>query len=81
VPVLARAQTSRLVDSALVASYQGERPRREIPDYALDMHTKAGRALGRGAAHFYEEGAVIAPTGPVEDLYRERARAREAERR
>lgn len=30
-----------------------------IPDYALDVHTEAGRKLGRGVAHFLEEGTVI----------------------
>ncbi len=33
----------------------------EIPDYALDMHTAAGRARGRGKRHFLEEGAVVSP--------------------
>ena len=32
-----------------------------IPDYALDMHTAAGRARGRGKRHFLEEGAVVSP--------------------
>ena len=31
-----------------------------IPDYAIDIHTKAGRSLGRGVAHFLDEGTVIA---------------------
>jgi len=35
--------------------------RLEIPDYALDMHTAAGQAMGRGYRHFLEEGARIAP--------------------
>jgi replication-associated recombination protein RarA len=33
----------------------------QIPDYALDMHTVAGRAHGRGRRHFLEEGAVVSP--------------------
>jgi replication-associated recombination protein RarA len=32
-----------------------------IPDYALDMHTKAGQGMGRGYRHFLEEGAQIHP--------------------
>jgi replication-associated recombination protein RarA len=32
-----------------------------IPDYALDMHTARGQAMGRGPQHFYEEGSRIAP--------------------
>ncbi|WP_420629444.1 AAA family ATPase [Candidatus Leptofilum sp.] len=32
-----------------------------IPDYALDMHTGDGQQMGRGRAHFWAEGAKIAP--------------------
>lgn len=32
-----------------------------IPDYALDMHTADGQAMGRGKQHFWEEGAKIRP--------------------
>lgn len=49
----------------------GLRP--EIPDYALDMHTAAGRARGRGKRHFLEEGAVVSPELPGRDeTYRRR---------
>ncbi|WP_074818989.1 MULTISPECIES: hypothetical protein [Bradyrhizobium] len=36
----------------------------EIPDYALDMHTMKGKAMGRGLDHFRKEGAklVLPPT-------------------
>jgi replication-associated recombination protein RarA len=44
---------SRVVDS-------GERLP-EIPDVALDMHTRRGREMGRGIEHFLVEGAVIEP--------------------
>lgn len=44
-----------------------------IPDYALDMHTAQGQAMGRGLRHFLEEGAKIAPELPGRELtYRER---------
>lgn len=47
--------------------------RPSIPDYALDMHTAQGRALGRGRRHFYEEGARLEPELPQRDLtYRQR---------
>jgi replication-associated recombination protein RarA len=32
-----------------------------IPEYAVDMHTARGQAMGRGIKHFYEEGARIDP--------------------
>ena len=31
----------------------------EIPDFALDMHTGKGRAMGRDYKHFLEEGSKI----------------------
>jgi len=44
-----------------------------IPDYALDMHTSAGKRAGRDLRHFMEVGARVRPE--VEDrntTYRER---------
>ena len=32
-----------------------------IPEYALDMHTAAGQAMGRDFRHFIEEGAKVQP--------------------
>ena len=50
---------------------EGLRP--TIPDYALDMHTSAGKALGRGARHFCEQGAQLVPELPDRDTtYRDR---------
>lgn len=37
----------------------GVRP--DIPDHALDMHTRRGRQMGRGVEHFLTEGAQVAP--------------------
>jgi replication-associated recombination protein RarA len=50
---------------------EGLRP--SIPEHALDMHTQAGRAMGRGLRHFLEEGARVAPERPGRDrTYRRR---------
>ena len=38
-----------------------------IPDYAIDMHTEDGQAMGRGRQHFWEEGAKIHPELPNRD--------------
>jgi replication-associated recombination protein RarA len=38
--------------------------RLEIPDYALDMHTARGIAMGRDLQHFLEVGAQINPELP-----------------
>jgi replication-associated recombination protein RarA len=43
-----------------------------IPDWANDMHTLAGRKLGRGLKHFREHSAMLVP--PVEkDAYEDAA--------
>ena len=43
-----------------------------VPDWALDKHTRAGKAKGRGFQHFKEVGSVLAnEAGP--DPYREEA--------
>ncbi len=41
--------------------------RPKIPDYALDKHTAAGKALGRGDPHFWQEGARLDPELPDRD--------------
>jgi replication-associated recombination protein RarA len=33
----------------------------EIPDYALDVHTRRGKEMGRGLRHFWETGAYLHP--------------------
>lgn len=50
---------------------EGQRP--VVPEYALDMHTEAGRRLGRGKRHFLEEGARVSPElADREQIYRQR---------
>lgn len=47
--------------------------RPEIPEYALDMHTARGQAMGRGPLHFWEIAAQLSPEDPDRDrTYRER---------
>ncbi|MFD3587348.1 hypothetical protein [Streptomyces sp. NPDC058683] len=46
-----------------------------IPDYALDIHTETGRKMGRGMAHFLDEGTVVTNQHPSADpTYGERVR-------
>ena len=73
--IVTRARKSRLVDHALMAFFEGERPARVIPDYAIDKHTKRGRQLQRSHDHFFDVGAQLGNEAPVDDPYRERARA------
>ena len=45
----------------------------EIPDYAIDMHTQRGQAMGRDIQHFVEEAAKLDPELPDrETTYRDR---------
>jgi replication-associated recombination protein RarA len=44
-----------------------------IPDYALDMHTMKGKAMGRGLDHFRKEGAKLVPEPTEPDLLVEEA--------
>jgi replication-associated recombination protein RarA len=47
-----------------------------IPDYAFDMHTRKGKAMGRGVDFFYDESSIVYPEIGVND--ERKARAREA---
>jgi replication-associated recombination protein RarA len=64
--------SDEMVNWVTVAVNQGQ-GRPTIPDYALDVHTAQGQAMGRGLRHFFEEGAKIFPELPERDLtYRQR---------
>jgi replication-associated recombination protein RarA len=69
--ILVRAPKSRIVDHAVMAVYEGEREPLEVPDFALDRHTKRGRQLGRGQQHFFDVGAVLAGESDLDDPYSE----------
>jgi replication-associated recombination protein RarA len=75
VMILARAPKSRMVDHAVMAIFEGPRPPIEIPDWALDKHTGAGKRLGRGEEHFFEEGARIENAADLPDPYAKEGRA------
>lgn len=72
--LLSRAQKSRLVDHALICHYEGPRPTREIPDAALDKHTRRGRGRQRGWKHFWEQGAKLGNPAALPDPYLDQAR-------
>jgi replication-associated recombination protein RarA len=80
--ILARANKSRICDHALMVFYEGDREHREVPDYALDKHTSAGRKKGRGLDHFLRrrgeaegQGAPRSVRGPWAGAPLERAQA------
>lgn len=70
--LLCRAQKSREVLHATNVIYL-DRTRREIPDFALDMHTPTGRQMGRGMEHFLGEPAHLENRAAIPDPYKERA--------
>ena len=64
--------SDEMVNWVIHAVMQGQ-VKPTIPDYALDMHTAQGQAMGRGRRHFFEQGAKLAPELPDRDLtYRHR---------
>jgi hypothetical protein len=79
---LATAPKSRVIDWAAWLHNSDHAERREIPDEARDMHTRAGRRMGRGLEHFLEEASRLEPwTSTLTDLegeYRELAARRVA---
>lgn len=54
--LLTRCKKSRYVDHAITYYWQKHKDiNLEMPDYAYDMHTRKGKAMGRGLKYFYEE--------------------------
>ena len=76
VRVLAESEKERGSDFLLnwlsrAVSDEGVRP--QIPDYALDMHTKRGQEMGRDFGHFLNEASKVSPELPEQDTtYRDR---------
>jgi len=74
---MCRSKKSRLADHFICEMIQEREQgilRMEIPDYALDMHTRSGKAQRRGLQHFKEEGAKLSPKDMnIEDPYEERS--------
>jgi hypothetical protein len=74
--LMCRAQKSREGDhfgAAIGLRAQLESFAPEIPDFANDRHTLAGRKLGRGLKHFREEGAKLIPPPTAVDPYEDEA--------
>jgi replication-associated recombination protein RarA len=76
VRLLATSPKDRTTDelanwAMLLTNVRAQRP--EIPDVAYDMHTRRGREMGRGLAHFMKEGARVENERPGRDTtYRQR---------
>ena len=76
---LVLAKKSRITDNALVVFFEGERPKFEIPNFALDIHTNRGRELGRTQKHFFEEGARLENSTLVDPYERDAKEIRSGE--
>lgn len=51
----------------------------DVPDFAMDKHTRAGKSVGRCKANFYEQGARLNNKAPIRDPYEARAIAGDLE--
>lgn len=71
---LARAKKSRVADNfqRYVRGYMDVNPI-EIPDYALDKHTRRGKQKGRGFQHFVDVSTKLENKGDVHDPYQKTA--------
>lgn len=64
--ILSRAKKSRLTDEAKIYAMKTN-DNFEIPDYALDVHTKRGKMKGRGLKYFLEEASRLENVVEIED--------------
>ncbi len=65
----ARAKKSRYIDYAYSVYWDQHdeiAQNKEVPYFCYDMHTRIGKAMGKGMDHFYQESAKINNFGEVE---------------
>lgn len=67
VTVLVKSRKSRFIDHAITVYWQQNREEmKPIPNWAYDMHTRRGKAMGRGLDYFYKESCLITNANKVE---------------
>lgn len=67
IAVLVKSRKSRFIDHAITVYWQQNREEiKPIPDWAYDMHTRRGKAMGRGLDYFYKESCLITNANKVE---------------
>lgn len=60
VVMLTRSCKSRYIDHAITYYWHlNKEVYMDLPDYAYDMHTRKGKAMGRGLKYFYQESVKI----------------------
>lgn len=77
--LMVRAKKSRLVDWALNIAWDSHNETRmEIPDYAIDIHSRRGKAMGKTINNFLNEGSHLENHKelPLESEYKEWCRER-----
>jgi replication-associated recombination protein RarA len=64
---LCTSPKSRAVDNFQITHYATHDQVREVPEWAFDMHTHRGKAMGRGVDHFFDSSAQVdrVPVDPV----------------
>jgi replication-associated recombination protein RarA len=77
--LMCRAPKTRICLELLVCVTMDrkKRPPRDIPDYALDMHTDRGRRKSRGIKHFVEEASLLSNRDPDFTTYQAESEAYE----
>lgn len=66
IAVLVNSRKSRFIDHAITVYWQQNREEmKEIPNWAFDMHTRRGKAMGRGLDYFYKESCKITNANKV----------------
>lgn len=64
-------RSSDLLKNICIKSFaMGKFP--EIPDVALDKHTRRGQEMGRDSFHFLHEGSKVIPQAEINNNYKER---------
>lgn len=64
-------RSSDLLKNIVIKSFaMGKLP--EIPEYALDKHTKRGQEMGRDSKHFLNVASMVIPQAEVTNNYKER---------
>lgn len=64
-------RSSDLLKNICIKSFaMGKFP--EIPDVALDKHTRRGQEMGRDSFHFLNEASIVIPQAEIDNDYKER---------
>ena len=64
-----KERTTDNIKNQIIKEWEhGKKP--EVPDYAYDLHTRKGRAMGRDEMHFLTEASRVIPQMEGEDIVR-----------